>query len=256
MRIYKTIWEYRELVKNLTIAELKNRYQNTSLGFFWSILSPLLFASVLYFVFRKLFSQEENFAINLIVGIMFWRFFSVGTSTSLTAIISHPNLVTKLYIPRQILVLSSCLSNLIASLLEFIILIPIIFVLLKHIPLTIWLYPVIHVIVFFAIYGIGLLLASLYVYFRDLLQIWEFLINVLFYTSPIIYPMSIVPPYLKTFYLLNPITRMVFMYRDVMIVGYLPSRYDLVVVIIFALIVFLAGNYVFSKLQRRFAEEI
>jgi lipopolysaccharide transport system permease protein len=256
MRIYKTIWEYRELVRNLTIADLKNHYQNTSLGFFWSILSPLLFAGVLYFVFRKLFIQEQNFAINLVVGIMFWRFFSIGATTCLSAVVSKPNMVTRVYIPRQILVLSTALSTLIASMLEFIILIPIVYIVTGHVPVTILLYPVIHVLVFFTIYGIGLLLASLYVYFRDLNQIWEFLQNILFYTSPIIYPMSIVPPYLKTFYLLNPITRMVFIYRDVMVVGYLPSRYDLMVVVVFAIIAVLFGNFVFNKLQRRFAEEI
>jgi lipopolysaccharide transport system permease protein len=250
------MWEYRELIRNLTIADLKNHYQNTSLGFFWSILSPLLFAGVLYFVFRKLFIQEENFAINLIVGIMFWRFFSTGASACLSSVISKTNLVTKVYIPRQILVLSTALSTLIASLLEFIVLIPIIFILIKHVPVTILLYPVIHILVFLCVYGIGLILASLYVYFRDLSQIWEFLQNVLFYTSPIIYPLSIVPPYLKTYYMLNPITRIVIMYRDIMVLGQLPSRFDLLIVAVFAIGAILVGSYVFSKLQRRFAEEI
>jgi lipopolysaccharide transport system permease protein len=250
------MWEYRELIRNLTLAELKNRYQNTSLGFFWSILSPLLFAAVLFFVFRRLFIQEENFAINLIVGIMFWRFFSTGTSACLSSIVSKSNLVTKVFIPRQILVLSGALSTLIGSLLEFIVIIPIIFVLVGHIPITILLYPVIHVLVFLPVYGIGLLLASLYVYFRDLIQIWDFLLNVLFYTSPIIYPLSVVPSNLKTYYMFNPITRIVIMYRDVMVVGQLPSRFDVLIVAGFAIVAIFIGSYVFNKLQRRCAEEL
>ena len=250
------MFEYRELIRNLTIADLKNRYQNTSLGFLWSLISPLMMALVLWFVFRKLFAQEQNFAINLIVGIMMWRFFATATSACLQGIVSKPNLVTKVYIPRQILVLSSALSGLIGSLLEFVVLIPIIYFLMGYLPWTIILYPFIHFIFFLAIYGIGLLLSSFYVYFRDLSQIWEVLISILIYCSPIIYPMSVVPSYLVKYYMLNPITHFVFIYRDVMINGQLPSLTSMVVVLIFALIMLLIGNLVFSKLQRRFAEEI
>jgi lipopolysaccharide transport system permease protein len=250
------MWEYRELIRNLTIAELKNRYQNTSLGFFWSILSPLLFAAVLFFVFRKLYITEDNFALNLIVGIMVYRFLSTGTSFSLLSIVSKPNLVTKVYIPRYILVLSTALAALIGSLLEFIILIPIIFVLQGHIPPTIVLYPVVHVFFFFIIYGLGLILASAYVYFRDLNQIWEFVVMMLLYLSPIIYPLSVVPPYLSTYYMYNPITRLVITYRDIMVKGTLPPAEAVIIIVVFAAIMWALGNFVFNRLQRRFAEEL
>src|SRR4030042_3248230 len=111
------MWQYRELIKRLTITEFKSRYQNTLLGFFWSILSPLLLTLVLYFVFRSLFKQEENFAINLLVGLMTWRFFASGTTSALFSVVGKPSLVTKVYIPRKILVLSNTLSSLISSLL-------------------------------------------------------------------------------------------------------------------------------------------
>jgi len=250
------MWQYRELVKNLTIAELKNRYQNTTLGFFWSILSPLLLALVLFFVFRNLFHQEENFAVNLLVGIMTWRFFNTTSTLSLSAIVSRPSLVTKVYVPRQILVLSIVLSNLIGSLLEFLILVPIIFVLMGHLPITILLFPVIHFLYFWLILGVGLFLSSLFVYFRDLNQVWEVLVNVLFFMSPIIYPLSIVPESLMTYYLLNPLTALIIVYRDVMIRGHLPSLDNLSVVIGIGAVIFLIGVFIFNRLQRRFAEVI
>ncbi len=250
------MWQYRELIRILTITDLKNRYQNTSLGFFWSILSPLLLAMVLYFVFRTLFRQEENFAINLLVGIMAWRFFSVGTMSSLSSIVGKPSLVTKVYIPRQILVLSNVLSNLISSMLEFLVLVPIIFVLLGNLPLTILLFPVIHSVYFCLIFGAGLFLSALFVYFRDLNQIWEVLVNILFFTSPIIYPLSIVPDYLMPYYMLNPLTALITMYRDVMVNGSLPSFNNLAVALGLGAIIFLIGSFTFNKLQRRFAEAI
>jgi len=250
------MWQHRVLIRTLTVVDLKNRYQNTALGFFWSLLNPFLMAVVLYFVFSHLFGSEENFAVNLLVGIMAWRFFANGTSASLGAIVGKPSLVTKVYIPRQILVLSNALTNLVSSLLEFIVLLPIIFVLLGHLPVTVLLFPLIHLIYFWFIYGAGLLLSALYVYFRDLNQIWEVLVTTLFFCSPIIYPLSTVPAYLMSYYLLNPVTQFIGMYRDVMVAGDLPSLYSVVIVIGFAIAAYLVGSLTFSKLQRRFAEEI
>jgi lipopolysaccharide transport system permease protein len=250
------MWEYRELIKNLTFAELKNRYQNTSLGFFWSILGPFLIAVVTYFVFRNLFQREENFAVNLIVGIMAWRFFTVGTSGCLSSVFSKRNLVTKVYIPRQILVLSRALSTLISSWLEFIVLIPIIYFVAGHLPWTIIFYPLVHLVFFWTIYGAGLILASFYIYFRDLHQIWDVLLTAGFFTCPIVYPISIVPPELMDYYLLNPITHFILVYRDVMVSGTLPSIHSIVMVLGIGAVMFFIGSYTFSKLQRRFAEEI
>lgn len=250
------MWQYRELIRNLTITDLKNRYQNTSLGFFWSILSPLLLAGVLYFFFRHVFGREENFAINLLVGLMAWRFFVNGTSSSLYTIVGKSSLVTKVYIPRQILVLSNTLANLISSLLEFAVLLPIIFVLLKYLPVTTPLFLLVFIPFFWFIYGAGLLLSALYVYFRDLNQIWDVLVNILFFCSPVFYPLSVVPTYLLTYYQLNPITEFIVMYRDVMVTGNLPSLFNIVIVCGFAVAAYLVGSLAFGKLQRRFAEEI
>ena len=240
----------------MTITDLKRRYQNTSLGFIWSILSPFLLAIVIFFVFRKIFAQDENFAINLLVGIMAWRFFANTTTSSLYSIVGQPSLVTKIYIPRQILVLSNVLSNLISSLLEFLVLVPILFVLLGHIPATILLFPVIHLVYFWFIFGAGLFLSALFVYLRDVNQIWEILVFMLFFCSPIIYPMHMVGDSLLPYYMLNPITNVILIYRDVMVNGNLPSFSNLIVVIGFGAIAFLTGSFIFNRLQRRFAEEI
>lgn len=255
------VLEYRELIKILTITDLKNRYQNTTLGFLWSVLNPLLLALVLYFIFTEFLFKDsvdkENFALNILVGIMAWRFFANGTTMSLFAIVGKPNLVTKVYIPRHILVISNALSNLISSTLEFIILLPIIFALLGTLPVSTPLFLVIHLLYFWLILGVGLVLSALYVYLRDLNQIWEVLLNIGFFLSPIIYPLSFVEgSKYYDYYMLNPITRLIVMYRDVMIDGDLPTSGGLVIVIVSSILTFILGSLVFNKLQRRFAEEI
>ena len=250
------MWQYRELVKNLTVSELKNKYQNTSLGFFWTILSPLLLALVLYFVFRNLFAEEENFAVNLLVGIMAWRFFANGTMTCLVSVVYRPSLVTKVYIPREILTLSAALSSLVSSTLEFIVLLPIIFVLTGSMPVTVLLFPVIHLLYFIFSLGVGLLLSALFVYFRDVNQIWEVLLGIIFWVCPIVYPLYLIGPKFITYYMLNPLTRLIITYRDVMVSGTVPSGSDFLIVTGYAVGALIIGYYVFGRLQRRFAEAI
>jgi len=250
------MWQYRELIKNLTTVELKNRYQNTSLGFLWSLLSPLLLIGVLYFVFRHIFGNEPNYLTNIIVGLLVFRFFSVGTASSLYSITGKPSLVTKVYIPRHILVLSTALANLISSLLEFLVLLPIVFLALGHLPFTVAFYPLLHFIYFWFVFGAGLILAACYVYFRDLNQIWEVLLNVLFFCCPIIYPLSIVPDYLMRYYMLNPVTRFMVIYRDVMVAGQISSVTNFAFVIAVAIAAYFVGSFIFNRMQRRFAEEI
>jgi lipopolysaccharide transport system permease protein len=141
-------------------------------------------------------------------------------------------------------------------LLAFVVLLPIIFAVTGHLPITVFLFPLIHIVFFLFVFGAGLLLSSLFVYFRDLHQIWQVLTQVLFFCSPIFYPLSIIPTYLMPYYRLNPVTEFIIIYRDVMIAGNLPSLFSIVFVIGFAVVTYLVGSLVFSKLQRRFAEEL
>jgi lipopolysaccharide transport system permease protein len=187
---------------------------------------------------------------------MAWNFFATGTSSALQTVVGKSNLVTRVYIPRQILVLSNALSGLFNSLLAFLVLVVIIAVVQGHLPVTTPLFLVIFIPFFWFIYGAGLLLSALYVYFRDLNQIWQVLVQVLFFASPIFYPLSIIPAYLIPYYRLNPVTEFIVMYRDVMVTGSLPSLHSIVVVVAFAVAACLVGSLVFAKLQRRFAEEL
>jgi lipopolysaccharide transport system permease protein len=123
-------------------------------------------------------------------------------------------------------------------------------------PATVLLFPLIHLIYFWFIFGVGLLLSALFVYFRDLNQIWDVLINVLFFCSPIIYPLSAVPPYLMPYYMLNPVTQYIVIYRQVLVAGDLPSLTGLIFVMAVGIAIYLVGSFAFNKLQRRFAEEV
>jgi lipopolysaccharide transport system permease protein len=116
--------------------------------------------------------------------------------------------------------------------------------------------PVMHLIFLGIISGLGFILSAVFVYFRDLNQIWEVVTNVFFFATPIFYPLSVVPVYLMPYYLSNPITRLILMYRDIIINGVFPSLDSFILVIGTAVVLIVAGWYIFSSLQKRFAEVI
>ncbi len=247
--------QYAELFKNLTITDLKNKYQNTALGFAWSLLSPLLLMLVLYFVFRHIF-RTENFEVYLLIGIITWRFFANGTTSALFSIVGKANLVTKVYIPRWLLTGSSVASSLISSILEFMVLLPLALILGGQISLSVFLFPIIHLLYATMILGVGFAVAALFVRYRDLQHIWEVFLTAGFFLSPIIYPMSQVPDKYMDVYMLNPITRMMIIYRNLLMDGTFPAIRDLLFVALAAMVVFILGYLIFRGLEPRFAEEV
>jgi lipopolysaccharide transport system permease protein len=192
----------------------------------------------------------------LLVGMVTWRFFANGSMYTMGSIVGKSSLVTKIYLPREILTLSIALSNTISSTIEFLVLIPLLLLFGKGLPVTILLFPVLHVIYFLIVYGLGLLLSSLYVYFRDMSQIWEVAIQAGFFLCPIVYPLSVIPEQYQYIYSLNPMTVLIGMYRDIFIYGTIPGIYDFALVILFGVALIAIGSFTFSRLARRFAEVV
>lgn len=251
-----SLFKYRELIKNLVVSDLKIKYSSSVLGFAWSMLNPLLMMGVLYFVFGHVFKNQQNFIVYLLTGLLAWRFFAIGTSSAMSSIVGKASLVTKIRIPREVLTLSMVMSALISSILELIVLIILLTILKVNMPITVILFPIIYIIYFPIVYGLGLVLASLYVYYRDLTQIWDVVLQAGFFAVPIFYPLSNVPAGLMFYYLLNPVTRIINMYRGIFMDGTVPRSPDFIFVIIFGFGLIIIGTIIFKKLSRRFAEEI
>ncbi len=249
--------EYRELIRILTISDLKVKYQSSVLGFAWSLLNPLLMMLVLYFVFSKAFNaDQENFALYLLIGIVTWRFLANGTSSSVLSLVERASLVTKIYIPRQVLVLSTVLSSFISSLLEFFVLFLLLIAFGVNLSSSMLLFPFVYILYFVIVYGISLILASLYVYYRDLNQIWEVLLQLGFFLSPVVYPITGVPDEYLDLYMLNPVTVVMQINRDTLLYSETASAGSLLFITIAAMIILVAGSAVFKRLERRFAEEL
>ena len=132
----KELFQYRELIKNFVIRDLKVMYKNSYLGFFWSLLSPFIRTLIFYLVFTKIFHIEiENFVIYLFCGFLAWTFFARSASIATKSIVGNTSLIQKVYFPREIFPLSIVLSQLIHFLLALVVLF--LWILLSGINLTV-----------------------------------------------------------------------------------------------------------------------
>ena len=255
--IITNIWNYRHLTLKLAISDFKLRYKNSILGFFWSLVEPLLMLIVLYIIFSFFMKMNvENYQLFLLTGIISWNMLSRGTSMGLNSILGKSSIVSKVYFPREILIISSSITALLMTLLEFVVLGIFMLIFAVMPTMTIIYFPFILLIQFILIIGLSFGLASLNVYYRDTQYIWAVILQAGFFASPIIYPLSIIPEKYIWIIKLNPMTHIIDMLRGSIIYSTLPTIQDVIFVIMISFIILVIGYIIFLRLEPRFAEEI
>jgi lipopolysaccharide transport system permease protein len=255
--INKSLWEFKYLIYNLVLRDLKVKYKGSTLGFLWSLLNPLLMIAVYTVAFKYVIKiRIESFAIFLFSALLPWNFLSSGLSMGVTSITENTNLVKKVYFPREVLPLSIVLVNLFHFCLTFLVLVPA--MLFFHITPGFAFFFLVVIIFFQTLFvlGLTLLVAALNVYYRDVKHFLEVVLNLWFWMTPIIWSLDLVPEEFRTFVYFNPFTPFVKAYRDIILHGKMPSLIITLAVIVIAILFFLLGSLVFQKKQRRFAEEI
>ncbi|MBN2072643.1 MAG: ABC transporter permease [Actinobacteria bacterium] len=258
-----TLFSYRELLFSLTKKELKVKYRGSVLGFFWSLLNPILTMLVYSFVFSIVMRGGiEEFAVFLLSALLPFNFLSNSVNYGAGSIISNSNLINKIYFPREIIPLSIVLSNLINFLLELVALFIALTVLGYKFYIFLYLLPVVIFVQIFLVVGMTLLVSALNVFFRDLQHLITIIMMVWFFGTPVIYPMSMVPEKYQVILKINPMTVYAAYYRNIFyFVKYpegagFPGLVDTVTAVGITLFIFFIGYFVFKKLEHRFAEEI
>lgn len=251
------LYRHRDLILRLAWSEFKLRYKNSALGFLWSLLDPLLMLAVLYVVFSNLMRiQVEYYQLFLLLGIVLWNFLDRGTSLSIWGIVGKPSLVQKVYFPRDILVISTCIMALMMTALEFVVFI-IFMAIFRVMPqMTIAYFPLIFAFQFFIVLGLSLALAALNVYFRDVQFIWKVIVQIGFFATPIIYPITIFPEKVRWMLMINPMAQIITMMRDCILYRTGPETSNLAYLAVCSVLILLAGYLVFDRLESKFAEAI
>jgi lipopolysaccharide transport system permease protein len=253
----KEVWNRRSLILVFSISDLKTKYRNSILGYFWSILEPLFIFSVLYFVFTNVFkSQIEHYPLYLFLGIITWNMFSRVTSHSLTSILSKSNIITKIYIPREIFPISTSITSFLIMCFEFLVFIGFLIYFNFIPPTTIGLLPFILIPLFILSLGISLPLSIFNIYFRDIGYIWSVFIHGGFFAMPIIYQYNILPENIVSYLSLIPISKIILMSHDVVLYGIQPTFNDWLYLYGTSFAILFVGYFIFKKLEKRLIEFI
>jgi lipopolysaccharide transport system permease protein len=265
----RDMWVYRELTRNLVVRDVKVRYKNSVLGVLWSLLNPLLMTLVFTLVFTVMTPAGGNihsFPVFVVCALLPWNFFSASVIGTTSSIVSNANLVNKVYFPHEIVPLATVLAELVNFCLALVILFGMIFVF--GIRLTPWalLLPLVILIQIVFTLGIGFILATLNVFYRDTQQIMNVVMLSWFFMTPIFYPVSILPRNYQLWgltidvwrwaHILNPMTSLIATYRVILYDGAPPAYDFLLRTAVTATAFLLVGVFIFRRYSWRFAEEV
>jgi len=239
------------------MADFKLRYQGSALGYLWSLVKPLLLFSILYLVFSIFLRfNVQHYSLYLLLGIILWGYLAEGTTNSINNLVGKGGLISRVNFPRSIIVIASTMTSLLTLLLNLVVFA--IFFIFSGVPISpaIFLFVLFLVELYFIVLGLGFLISSLNIKFRDLSHIWEVLLQVGFWATPIIYSVSMIPAKYHFWFFMNPMTRIIQYSRDVVIYGLVPDTKGILASIFLTVIIFTVGYLVFKKREPYFAEEL
>jgi lipopolysaccharide transport system permease protein len=252
------LWQYRELLLMLIWREIQVRYKQTAIGVLWVVLQPVLTTAIFTFVFTRFASFDSIVApypVFALSGLVIWMFFNSAVFISSVSLVVNSNLVTKVYFPRLILPFSAALSCLV----DFVIALAVlaVFVVYYGAPVSwqIIFAPVFILAVIFLALGVGSLLASLSVRFRDVKHAVNFLLQVWMFSSPVFYPSNIFSGKWQTLYALNPLTGIIEGFRASIFGGEF-NWASIGVSFLVTAVIFLFSIFVFRQVEDDFADVI
>lgn len=250
----KSLTNTKDLLIELVKTDFKLRYNGSFLGFLWVLLKPFLLFLVLFLVFSYLFHTERNYGLSLLAGLLIFYYFSEATNRGLTTMLDKANIILKVNFRREVAVLAPTIN----AAINFAIGVVIFFIF--------WLFhpQPIHLSSLFALYyillltilvlGFSFFASILYVQFRDLLSIWEVLLQVIFYITPIIYPLGLLPSFVQRYIFANPLSIIVEGAKAALFGQAAPSVAHVVYVSVFCVGFFVCGYFFFKKRIRKIAE--
>lgn len=251
---------YLFMTSVIALTDFKIKYDNSILGYLWSLLKPLLMFGTLYLVFSVFVRWDvENYRLYLLLGIILWNFFAEVTLNSMVLLEGKSSILKKINFPRWIIVIASSLTSLFTLMLNLVVFFIFFIVSGSHFHFSNLLLIVYLIELYIFSVGFALFLCALYPKFRDIHHIWEVFAQLGFWLTPIVYPISIVPAKYHRLIFLNPAARIIQGARQALIDGqgsdFLALKSHLIIIFISSCL-FLIGLALFNKLSVSFAEDL
>lgn len=250
--------DYLFLVQNLVLKDFRIRYRNMSLGVLWSLLNPLVMMGVLAFVFTHVFvnSSIPNFPLFLLCGLVPFNFFSVAWDSGTTSIVDSVGLIKRVPIPREIVPITSVLSNCVHLLIQMALLLTLVLIFGRGINREWFWLPVVWLVETIFVCGLALFFAGVNVFVRDTKYVVESANTLLFWMVPIVYDFSSVPRRYAPIYELNPVAALVLSLRNILLDGKAPLPSTFLKLVTVSCVTFAIGLLTFRKLERSFYEHM
>ena len=248
------VFQYKDLLSQLVRRDLKLKYRRSVLGYVWSILNPLLVMIVLVVVFSHMISRNvPNFPVYLLVGRTMYEFVIGATNKALGSITDNSSLLKKTYVSKFMFPLAKITSSMVDYVLSLGALLLVIIFTRTHFSWTMLLFPLIVLQAYVFALGLGFFLAQMHVFFRDTRYIYNAITTMWMYCTAIFYPISMLPGWLEKLIVnFNPLFIYINQFRDIVWKGVLPSSHDVILGIVYALISFAIGAFMFRKNQDKF----
>ncbi len=248
---------YRALIRNLVEKDLKLKYRGSVLGFAWSLANPLALVAVYTLAFRHILGvQQPGFPFFVLVGIVTWTFFANSALMATGSLIENGGLLRAVRFPRAVLPVSTVLFNLAQYLLMLAVFLPVLFAGYRAPSASLALLPALVALQVAFTIGVALLLAAATTFFRDVRHFVELGLLLLFWTTPIVYPFSQVPEWLRLPILLSPMTPFVVGYHAILLEGAGPSPAVWAAALAYGLGGLLLGSAWFVSQERELIEHL
>ena len=262
MKMLSDVWAYRYALKNLLLKDFRIRYRNMSLGVLWSVFNPLIMLGILLALFTFIYPQRgiAHFPIFILIGLVSYNMVNLSIPAATSCVVENASIIKKVPFPRFILPISVVLSQSFHTLIQLGLLV--VFTFAYGIPVTVfWLWmPVILLVELLFVMGLGLLAAALNVYFRDVRYLTENGLLVLFWLSPVFYPLTAVTRHSRWWvgllYQLNPLAGCIDAGRRAFLQAAHPDPLAFGLAAGVSVLMFFCGLLVFRKMEHAFADLI
>lgn len=254
----REIWAYRDLLYFLTWRDIKIRYKQTLLGAAWAIIQPLfamLLFTLLFGKLAKIPSDNIPYPLFAYAGLLPWTFFANAVTNSGNSLVGSTSLITKVYFPRMIIPAAAVLAGLVDFFIALLLLMPLLIYYQIQLGLNLLLLPLFCVLTTLLALGVGMLLSALNVRFRDVRYALPFLIQLLLFASPVIYPSSMIPEKWRWILLLNPMTGIIEGFRASLF-GKDFEWQAIMVSAVLSMFLLVGAAYIFRRVEDTFADII
>jgi ABC-type polysaccharide/polyol phosphate export permease len=254
----REVWGARELVRTLAERDFRIRYKQAVLGFAWAVLTPVSLMVVFTLFFKRVANVDTGgapYVLFAYLGLLPWTFFSTSVAQGGQTLVTNSALLQKVYCPREVFPLASCLVAAIDTAIATLVL-AVLFVVTGYAPrlTTLWIPVLLAVQVAFT-FGVALVTSGVLVFFRDLRHALPIILQLGLFATPVAYGMNVVPASLQVLYsAANPLAPVIDGYRRTVLLGQAPDFHLLVPGAITSTVLLVIGYIVFKRLEPGFAD--